>query len=204
MSFYLKSGIMSLVLGLTAVMVIYWVGIGSHNSTVCREQYHYSVEGLGYACRLLGFPTAYVENDAWGHNARLSIGLSAESAVLVCGVFRSAQSRSKSSESRLQRAFKRQHPHANGYHSRIACRSIGRADTGSRRARAHERFLELPHESKIGPPSRSCLAASPAGTLTGSLPLFNGRGKASWLPPKPRRVRKPVTLDFSHVGHPAP
>jgi len=71
MSFYLKSGIMSLVLGLTAVMVIYWVGIGSHNSTVCREQYHYSVEGLGYACRLLGFPTAYVENDTRGHNAHV-------------------------------------------------------------------------------------------------------------------------------------
>src|SRR4029079_2405822 len=153
----------------------------------------------------LGVPNRLCRERCLGsQRTRLSIGLSAESAVLVCGVFRSAQSRSKSSESRLQRAFKRQHPHANGYHSRIPCRSIGRADTGSRRARAHERFLELPHESKIGPPSRSCLAASPAGTLTGSLPLFNGRGKASWLPPKPRRVRKPVTLDFSHVGHPAP
>ena len=38
MSFYFKSGILSLVLGLTAVMVIYWVGVGSYNSTVCREQ----------------------------------------------------------------------------------------------------------------------------------------------------------------------
>lgn len=71
MSFYFKSGILSLVLGLTAVMVIYWVGIGSYNSTVCREQYHYAVERLGYGCRLLGFPTAYVENDAWGHNAHV-------------------------------------------------------------------------------------------------------------------------------------
>jgi hypothetical protein len=40
MSFYFKSGILSVVLGLTAVMVIYWVGIGGYNSTVCREQYH--------------------------------------------------------------------------------------------------------------------------------------------------------------------
>ena len=71
MSFYFKSGILSLVLGLTAVMVIYWVGVGSYNSTVCGEQYHYSVERLGYGCRLLGFPTAYVENDAWGHNAHV-------------------------------------------------------------------------------------------------------------------------------------
>jgi len=71
MSFFFKSGILSVVLGLTAVMVIYWVGIGGHDSTVCREQYHYSVERLGYRCRLLGFPTAYVENDAWGHNAHV-------------------------------------------------------------------------------------------------------------------------------------
>jgi len=71
MAFYFKSGIVSVVLGLTAVMVIYWVGIGSYNSTVCREQYHYSVEPLGYRCRLLGFPTAFVENDAWGHNAHV-------------------------------------------------------------------------------------------------------------------------------------
>ena len=71
MSFYFKTAILSLVLGLTLVMVIYWLGIGSYNSTVCREQYHYSVEQLGYGCRLLGFPTAYVENDAWGHNAHV-------------------------------------------------------------------------------------------------------------------------------------
>jgi len=71
MSFYFKSGILSLVLGLTVVMVIYWIGIGSHNSTVCRGQYHDAVERFGYGCRLLGFPTAYVENDAWGHNAHV-------------------------------------------------------------------------------------------------------------------------------------
>ena len=71
MNFYFKRGILSLVLGLTAVMVIYWVGVGSSNSTVCREQYHYSVERPAYGCRLLGFPTAYVENDAWGHNAHV-------------------------------------------------------------------------------------------------------------------------------------
>lgn len=71
MNFYFKRGILSLVLGLTAVMVIYWIGIGSHNSTACREQYHDAVERLGYGCRLLGFPTAYVENDAWGHNAHV-------------------------------------------------------------------------------------------------------------------------------------
>jgi len=71
MSLYFKNGIVSVVLGLTAVMVIYWVGIGSHNSTACRQQYHDSVDRLGYACRLVGFPTAYVENDAWGHNAHV-------------------------------------------------------------------------------------------------------------------------------------
>ena len=70
MRFYFKTGILSVVLGLTAVMVIYWVGIGSYNSTACREQYQ-PVEQLGYRCRLLGFPTAYVENDAWGHNAHV-------------------------------------------------------------------------------------------------------------------------------------
>ena len=71
MSFHFKRGILSVVLGLTAVIVVYWAGIGSYNSTVCREQYHYSVERLGYGCRLLGFPTAYIENDAWGHNAHV-------------------------------------------------------------------------------------------------------------------------------------
>jgi hypothetical protein len=69
MSFYLKSGVLSLVLGLTAVMVIYCVGLGSYDSTVCRGQYSYSAERPG--CRLLGFPTAYVENDTWGHNAHV-------------------------------------------------------------------------------------------------------------------------------------
>ena len=71
MSLYFKTGIVSVVLGLTAVMVIYSIGIGSHNSTVCRGQYHYSIERPEYGCRLLGFPTAYVENDAWGHNAHV-------------------------------------------------------------------------------------------------------------------------------------
>src|SRR5262245_25758122 len=71
MSFYFKTGIVSVVLGLTAVMVIYGVGIDSHNGTVCRKQYHYPVERPAYGCRLLGFPTAYVENDAWGHNAHV-------------------------------------------------------------------------------------------------------------------------------------
>jgi hypothetical protein len=71
MSFYFKTGILSVVLGLTAVIVISWVGVGSYNSTVCRQQYNYPVEQLGYRCRLLGFPTAYVENDAWGHNAHV-------------------------------------------------------------------------------------------------------------------------------------
>jgi len=71
MSFHFKSGILSLVLALTAVMVIYWVGLGSYNSTVCREQSAYAVERFGYGCRLLGFPTAYIENDAWGHNAHV-------------------------------------------------------------------------------------------------------------------------------------
>jgi hypothetical protein len=36
MSFYFKSGILSLVLGLTAVMLIYWVGVGIPHS-IYRE-----------------------------------------------------------------------------------------------------------------------------------------------------------------------
>jgi hypothetical protein len=63
--------VVAFVLGLSAVMLIYGVGIGSYNSTVCRQQYSYPVERFGYSCRLLGFPTAYVENDAWGHNAHV-------------------------------------------------------------------------------------------------------------------------------------
>jgi hypothetical protein len=59
------------VLGLSSVMLVYGVGIGSYNSTVCRQQYRYPVERFGYSCRLLGFPTSYVENDAWGHNAHV-------------------------------------------------------------------------------------------------------------------------------------
>ena len=58
-------------LGLSSVMLVYATGIGSYNSTVCRQQYRYPVERFGYSCRLLGFPTAYVENDAWGHNAHV-------------------------------------------------------------------------------------------------------------------------------------
>jgi len=71
MSFYFKTGVLSVLLGLTAVMVIYWIGIGSRTSTVCRRQYPYSIERPEYGCKLLGFPTAYVENDAWGHNAHV-------------------------------------------------------------------------------------------------------------------------------------
>jgi len=69
--FYSKSSIVAFFLGLSTVMLIYGTGIGSHNSAVCRQQYRYSVEQLGYSCRLLGFPTSYVENDAWGHNAHV-------------------------------------------------------------------------------------------------------------------------------------
>jgi hypothetical protein len=71
MRFYFKSCILSLFLGLSVVMLIYGTGIGSYNSTVCRQQYKYSVERYGYSCRLLGFPTSYVENDVWGHNAHV-------------------------------------------------------------------------------------------------------------------------------------
>jgi hypothetical protein len=71
MKFYLKSCILSLFLGLSLVMLIYGTGIGSRNSTVCRQQYKYSVERYGYSCRLLGFPTSYVENDVWGHDAHV-------------------------------------------------------------------------------------------------------------------------------------
>jgi len=67
----LPNCIVAFLLGLSTVMLIYGTGIGSHNSTVCRQQYRYPVEQLGYSCRLLGFPTAYVENDAWGHNAHV-------------------------------------------------------------------------------------------------------------------------------------
>ena len=52
-------------------MLIYGTGIGSYNSAVCRQRYNYPVERFGYSCRLLGFPTPYVENDAWGHNAHV-------------------------------------------------------------------------------------------------------------------------------------
>ena len=71
MKFYLKSCILSLFLGLSVVMLIYGTGIGSYNSTVCKQQYKCSVERYGYSCRLLGFPTSYVENDVWGHNAHV-------------------------------------------------------------------------------------------------------------------------------------
>ena len=70
-SFYAKSCVVSFFLGLTTVMLIYGTGIGSYNSAVCRQRYNYPVERLGYSCRLLGFPTSYVENDAWGHNAHV-------------------------------------------------------------------------------------------------------------------------------------
>jgi hypothetical protein len=69
--FYSKSCIVAFFLGLSSVMLVYGTGIGSYNSTVCRQQYRYPVERFGYSCRLLGFPTSYVENDAWGHNAHV-------------------------------------------------------------------------------------------------------------------------------------
>ena len=65
------ASMLAFLLGLSSVMLVYGVGLGSYNSTVCRQQYRYSVERFGYSCRLLGFPTAYVENDAWGHNAHV-------------------------------------------------------------------------------------------------------------------------------------
>jgi hypothetical protein len=70
-SFHVKSCVVSFFLGLSAVMLIYGTGIGSYNSAVCRQRYNYPVERFGYSCRLLGFPTSYVENDAWGHNAHV-------------------------------------------------------------------------------------------------------------------------------------
>ena len=69
--FYSKSCIVAFFLGLSTVMLIYGTGIGSYNSTVCRQHYRYPVEQLGYSCKLLGFPTSYMENDAWGHNAHV-------------------------------------------------------------------------------------------------------------------------------------
>jgi hypothetical protein len=69
--FYSNSCIVALFLGLSTVMLVYGAGIGSYNSTECRQQYRYPVERFGYGCRLLGFPTSYVENDAWGHNAHV-------------------------------------------------------------------------------------------------------------------------------------
>ena len=68
---YSNSCIVAFFLGLSTVMLVYGTGIGSYNSTVCRQQYRYPVERFGYGCRLLGFPTSYVENDAWGHNAHV-------------------------------------------------------------------------------------------------------------------------------------
>jgi len=70
-SVYAKSCVVSFFLGLSTVMLIYGTGIGSYNSAVCRQRYNYPVERFGYSCRLLGFPTSYVENDAWGHNAHV-------------------------------------------------------------------------------------------------------------------------------------
>ncbi len=70
-SFYAKSCVVSFFLGLSTVMLIYGTGIGSYNSAVCRQPYNYPVERFGYSCRLLGFPTSYVENDVWGHNAHV-------------------------------------------------------------------------------------------------------------------------------------
>jgi hypothetical protein len=71
---YSHSCIVAFFLGLSTVMLVYGTGIGSYNSTVCRQQYRYPVERFGYTCRLLGFPTSYVENDAWGHNAHVYPG----------------------------------------------------------------------------------------------------------------------------------
>jgi hypothetical protein len=70
-SFYAKSCVVSFFLGLSTVMLIYGTGVGSYNSAVCRQRYNYPVERFGYSCRLLGFPTSYIENDAWGHNAHV-------------------------------------------------------------------------------------------------------------------------------------
>jgi hypothetical protein len=86
--FYSKTCMVAFVLGLSSVMLIYGVGIGSYNSTVCRQRYRYPVERFGYSCRLLGFPTAYVENDAWGHNAHvypLEFALNVLMWSMVCG-----------------------------------------------------------------------------------------------------------------------
>jgi hypothetical protein len=69
--FWSKTCIVALFLGLSTVMLIYGTGIGSYNSTACRQHYRYPVEQLGYSCRLLGFPISFVENDAWGHNAHV-------------------------------------------------------------------------------------------------------------------------------------
>ena len=67
----MRKAALSFFLGLSAVMLIFGTGIGSYNSAVCRQGYNYPVERFGYSCRLLGFPTPYVENDAWGHNAHV-------------------------------------------------------------------------------------------------------------------------------------
>ena len=86
--FYSKTCMLALFLGLSSVMLVYGAGIGSYNSTECRQQYRYPVERFGYSCRLLGFPTAYVENDAWGHNAHvypLEFALNVLMWSVVCG-----------------------------------------------------------------------------------------------------------------------
>ncbi|MEO7190102.1 MAG: hypothetical protein ABI051_03530 [Vicinamibacterales bacterium] len=83
----MKISIVASFLGLTTVMLIYGVGIGSANSTACRQTYAYSVERYGYNCRLIGFPTAYVENDVWGHNAHVYPGEFAFNLLLWSVVF---------------------------------------------------------------------------------------------------------------------
>ena len=38
---------------------------------MCRQHYNYSADQFDNSCRLLGFPTSYVENDVSGHNAHV-------------------------------------------------------------------------------------------------------------------------------------
>lgn len=72
MNFYFKICILALFLGLSAVMLIHAMGIGSDSSTMCpatpTDKYEYAIKQYEYGCNVLGFPIPDLENDVWGHN----------------------------------------------------------------------------------------------------------------------------------------
>ena len=72
MNFYFKICILALFLGLSTVILIHGMGIGSEGSSICSttpaDKYDYAIKQYGYGCNVLGFPIPDLENDVWGHN----------------------------------------------------------------------------------------------------------------------------------------